>query len=332
MSFRRTLFLVITGVVLAVTGVEVVFDLAVDRLTTAPAGAELPNDLLLDLLDLPVFVAIAFFAARIVTHAVARPIERLTAAANELAGARRPESVPVPPGEDELSDLARAFNRMSASVHGSLERERSFTRYVSHELRTPLSALQVQIERAQMGLVPAADVLPALERQTRRMEEVLSALLALARSSRRELAPRPLAPLLEDVLAGFDDVEAELPAPLPRVRVSDGQLLQQAFTNLVDNAAKHASGRMVVTASIRNEALDLCVRDVGPGVPESLLRRLREPFVQGAPDREGSGLGLALVGSIAETLGGRLALRNVQGGFEATLTLPIVVRGRAQVD
>ncbi len=337
MSFRRTIFLVLTAFVLALTGVEALLDLAWDARERAafPPGFEevAPSDgeagLLLDLLDVPVVVGLALVAAWWLTRRAERPIERLTHAADALAEARRPDAVPVPPGDDALADLARAFNRMSASVHESLERERAFTRYVSHELRTPLTALRLQLERAEMGFVDADAVLPAVSRQAARMQEVLHALLALARSTRRDLAPRPLAPLVEEAVSAVEGATVVLPAPLPRTKVSDAPLLAQAIRNLVENTAQHASGRAELRASIRGRSLDLVLRDEGPGIPEDLLDRVREPFVRGSRGR-GSGLGLALVAQVADTLGGGLKLRNVDGGLEVTLTLPVVVQQRVR--
>jgi signal transduction histidine kinase len=332
MSFRRTILLLLTGFVLTLTGIEVLLDLAWEarqRSAFPPGFQEVsPRDdgggLLLDLLDVPIVVAMALLAAGWLARRVERPIERLTRAADALADARRPDAVPVPPGDDALADLARAFNRMSASVHDSLERERAFTRYVSHELRTPLTAVRLQLERAEMGLVDARDVLPTVSRQASRMQEVLDALLALARSSRRDLAPRPLAPLIEEVI---DAVGADVrsPAPLPRIRVSDAPLLAQALRNLVENTVQHASGRAELRASIRGRELDLVLRDEGPGLPDDLIARAHEPFVRGSAGT-GSGLGLALVGQVAETLGGSLRLTNVDGGLEARLTLPVVAQ------
>lgn len=335
MSFRRTVFLVLTAVVLAVTGLEVLLDLLWEARqraafppgfeAVAPRGGD--DDLLTDLLDVPVVLAVALLAAGWLTRWIARPIERLTRAADALADAERPEAVPVPPGDDALSDLARAFNRMSASVHGSLERERAFTRYVSHELRTPLTALSVQLERAELGLVPAEEVVPAAGRQARKMQETLSALLALARSAQRDLAPQPLAPLVAETLASVDGARIHLPAPLPGVRVSDAPLLRQALRNLVENVVRHASGRAELRVTIRGRELDLVLRDDGPGLPAELLGAAQRPFVRGGGEAAGSGLGLALVDEVAKTLGGRLQLRNVEGGLEASLTVPVVVRG-----
>ena len=334
MSFRRTVFLVLAVLVVAITGIEALLDLAWDARrraafppgfeAVAPRGGE--GGLLPDLLDVPIVLVVALLAGGWLTRRIAAPIERLTRAADALAEAQRAEAVPVPPGDDALSDLARAFNRMSASVHESLERERAFTRYVSHELRTPLTALSVQLERAELGLVPAEEVIPPASRQARRMQETLAALLALARSARRDLAPRPLPEVVGEVVAGVEGADVRLPAPLPGVRVSDATLLAQALRNLVENVVRHASGRAELRATIRGSELDLVLRDEGPGLSESLADRAQQPFVRGDGQTAGSGLGLALAAQVAETLGGELRLRNVDGGLEASLTLPVVVR------
>jgi signal transduction histidine kinase len=295
----------------------------------AVAPADRDDDLWADLIDVPIVLALATAVAFWLTRRIARPITRLTEAADALASAKQPESVPVPAGEDELSDLARSFNRMSASVHASLERERAFTRYVSHELRTPLTAVALQVERAELGLVSADDVLPTVKRQAERMQEVLDALLTLARSKQRDLAPRPLGPLVAEVLASVPDAQIALPAPIANVRVSDAPLLTQALRNLVENVVRHASGRAVLRSAIRGSSLDLILRDEGPGLGDGGHERPEAPFearTQAAAGARGTGLGLALVAQVAQTLGGELRLRNVEGGLEATLSLPVVRR------
>lgn len=338
MSFRRTVLLTLVGIVLAVTGLEALFDLAWEarRRAAFPPGfdAVAPEsfdaDLIADLLDIPIVVAVALLAARWLTRRISAPIERLTRAANALAETERSSSVPVPAGDDALSDLAHAFNRMSASVHESLERERAFTRYVSHELRTPLTALSVQLERAELGLVSADTALPAASRQARRMQETLAVLLDLGRASRRELVPRPLRDVIDDVRADVPETEIRSPAPIPNVRVSDALLLSQALRNLMENVARHATGVADVRATIRGRELDVVISDYGPGMPEAASGSQDAQDVGGSGPDVGRGLGLALVRSITTTLGGELHFRNRPDGLDVSLTVPLVTQGGSE--
>ncbi|MDX2007710.1 MAG: HAMP domain-containing sensor histidine kinase [Meiothermus sp.] len=275
-----------------------------------------------ELLALPLALLLALGASYLLLGYLLSPVRRLTKATHDLAQQRFPEPLPVPPGDDELSDLAQSFNRMSQAVRNFLERERSFARYTSHELRTPLATLRAQIESLEQGLLPREESLPAIKGSLERLEKLLAGLLALTRSPQSDPTPVALADVLERVLA-------ELPGP-QQGRVTVGgrpqsrvlgyeELLHQALGNLIHNALKYSQGLVEVEVG-RNL---VAVRDSGPGVPEEALARLGDPFLRLQPRTEGLGLGLALVRHIAQLLGGELSFRNrPQGGLEAVLTLP----------
>lgn len=282
----------------------------------------------------PILVLVAFATASWATRRLTAPLRALSVVTERMADDRFVEPVPVPPGDDELARLARSFEQTREAIRTLLERERTFTRFVSHELRTPLSALKLHIERAQLPGVDPADVAPALERNVRRMEDVLNALLRLARATERGEARRAgdgasLRGLIADVTSAVD------PAGQARLVVSDAtpagtfvrdaQLVRQALTNLIDNALRHGSRRAALRAWTDGDRLEVRIVDDGPGVDEDTLRRLTEPFYRGRTDSSGLGLGLALVATIADALQGELILRNRDAGFEAALRLPGIV-------
>lgn len=288
------------------------------------------NELFLDLLDLPLFFALALAVAWALTRFALQPVRELTAASQEMAQQHFPGPIRVPPGGDELSQMAESFNRMRDSIQTLLERERAFTRYASHELRTPLSAFKVQLEALDMGLSPQEQVIPVLERNIARMEAVLAALLALARSDERDPEPAALQPLLQEMLMSFPaDARARLtlrgtPAT---VTVADARLVYQAVRNLLENALRYSSGPVTLTVARISQKkapalVALRVRDQGPGVPEAVLGTLTRPFFRLGDHSESLGLGLALVESISRSLSGKLELKNCSPGLEATLTLP----------
>ncbi|MDQ3460721.1 MAG: HAMP domain-containing histidine kinase [Deinococcota bacterium] len=285
------------------------------------------SELFSDIVDLPVFFALAFGVAWLLTRLVMRPVRELTSAAEQLATQQFSGPLSVPPGNDELSQMARSFNLMSASIQGLLERERAFTRYASHELRTPLSALKVQVERAELGLAPTEKVMPALSRNIRRMEEVLSALLALARSSERDSEQTLLLPLIQELLSGFP-AQARRRVTLAdrtktRVKITDAHLLYPALRNLLENAFRYSTGPVSVSVESCAETVIIRISDTGPGVPEDILGKLTKPFFRAGRHSESLGLGLSLVESIVHSLKGSLELRNTERGLEAVLTLPI---------
>jgi signal transduction histidine kinase len=294
---------------------------------TSPLERLILNELFLDILDLPVFFLLALMVAWLLVRFALRPVRELTTASQLMAAQHSPMPIAVPPGDDELSQMARSFNRMQHSVQTLLERERAFTRYASHELRTPLSALKVQVEALELGLKPPEAVVPVLARNVVRMEQVIAALLALARSGERSTEETALQPLLRDLLGSFmPEARArirEQGLEGGRIRVVNAQLIVQAVQNLLENALRYSEGDVLFDTEIGAEEVVFTIRDFGPGVPENALRHLTQPFYRRGEHRESIGLGLALVESISRTLAGRLELRNAQPGLEAKLVIPI---------
>ncbi|MFN2322550.1 MAG: sensor histidine kinase [Trueperaceae bacterium] len=266
-------------------------------------------------------------AATFVGRSLTRRLARVTEAADSLS--RQPAAFSAIDVEDdeEVARLHRALATMSASMHALLERERSFTRYASHELRTPVGAIKVQLERIDLGAATAADVLPAVARQTARIEELIDALLTLARARDQGGSVRGLRDLVDEALgalAPFDRDRVYLVEPVPDVAVRDAVLVTQALRNLMDNAIRHGAGPVTVGAERDGRALVLRVRDMGPGIPATELRRLADPVGRTTPRPDGHGLGLTLVALIARALDGRLLLHNTEIGLEASLTLDVV--------
>ena len=275
-----------------------------------------------ELLALPLALGLALGASYLLLGYLLSPVHRLTKATHDLAQQRFPEPLPVPPGNDELSDLAQSFNRMSQAVRGFLERERAFSRYTSHELRTPLATLRAQIEALEQGLLSREESLPAIRSSLERLEKLLAGLLALTRSPQSDPQPVAVADVLERILGDLPESErqrVQIGGRLETHILGYEELLHQALNNLIQNALKYS--QKAVQIDVGQDRIT--VRDSGPGVPEEALQRLGDPFLRLQPKTEGLGLGLALVRHVAELLGGSVSFRNrPEGGLEAALTLP----------
>jgi signal transduction histidine kinase len=278
-----------------------------------------------ELLALPLSLLLALMAAYLLFGYLMRPVRHLTEAAHAIAQQRFPKPVPVPPGQDELSDLAESFNRMTQAVEGFLERERNFARYTSHELRTPLATLRVQVEALEQGLLSPQESLPPIKASLERLERLLAGLLALTRSPQKDPQPVEVGQTLRSVAQHLTPEERSritLEGDLEAWVLGYEELLQQALGNLLGNALKFSS--QTVQVEVRQEAMiHIHILDRGPGVRAEDLSRLGNPFLRLQPRVEGMGLGLALVRHITTLLGGRLEFRNrAGGGLEAILSLP----------
>jgi signal transduction histidine kinase len=197
----------------------------------------------------------------------------------------------------------------------SFEQQERFIAAAAHELRTPVARLQALCESAQDGRESPAQVLAKVERVTTQTAGLVDQLLLLARLD-AAASPVHKEPVRLDLL-----VEAILPDDRPiafhaaeSVVNADLRLVQTAVRNLIDNALLHATpdtGDEPISVTVSGRRV--IVEDRGPGFPESLLQRIREPFVTG-PASRGSGLGLSIVQHIAQLHGGELRLENRAGG------------------
>ncbi|MBM4129536.1 PAS domain-containing protein [bacterium] len=222
---------------------------------------------------------------------------------------------------------------------------RDFVANVSHELKTPITSVKGFVETI-IDEPPAdeADLrrfLEIIRRQADRLDSIITDLLALSRLEQDadgggiELAPEPLAPVLERVAR---DLAARRPEQADRVRLLCGgdvqarinaALLEQAVTNLLENALKYSPPGTPVTVCCRRRAGQVCIDvvDAGPGIAAEHLPRLFERFyrVDKARSRQlgGTGLGLAIVKHIAQAHGGRAEVASEPGrGSAFTIILP----------
>ncbi|HEV7731581.1 MAG TPA: HAMP domain-containing sensor histidine kinase [Candidatus Binatia bacterium] len=240
-----------------------------------------------------------------------------------------------------------ALYRMVAVAMGFAERRSNFVAAVTHELKTPLTAIRMYGEMLRDGIVPSEAKRDEYHRHITAESERLSRLIDnVLEFSRLERNARPMVlvagaigPVLEEAASmlrphverGGLSLRVVVDPALPPVRFERDALLQ-IVVNLVDNAVKYAGGagpgEVVVHASRMDDGrVVLRVRDHGPGVPREHLGRVFEPFHRGEREltrrTKGTGLGLALVRSLTEAMGGRVRGQNLaDGGFEVEVALP----------
>ena len=268
-------------------------------------------------------------ASAYVAVVATRPLRATTQAMGRVAAGdlahRLPES-----GGRELAEAARAFNAMGERVAAMLETERSLMAGISHELRTPLARLRLEVELLRDRGVPETR-LTAMDKDLEEVDRLIGELLESSRLSlgERKLvdAPVSLEHVVHEALSRVElgDRQVELRGTAQPVR-GDAERLVRAVANLIGNAKKHApSGPIEITLADTS----VLIADRGPGVPESSLSRLFEPFYR-APGGAASGLGLGLMiaKQVVELHGGTIAAKNREGGgLEVSLRLPAVRAG-----
>lgn len=272
-------------------------------------------------------VVVTWLLARRQARRLAAPLESLAGTAQRLGNGDfsvRTAASGIP----EIDAAGDAVNTTARRIGELVERERAFSANASHQLRTPLTGLRLELETALE--LPAGEhrehILAAIEAADR-LQRTIEDLLELARDAgpngNGHGSVLPVPDLVAEwtavwgpVLAGQGrHLEVRTEADLPETRASTAAV-RQVVAVLLDNAATHGDGTVVLTVRDAGAAVAVDVADEGPGPADvdGLFRRRTD----GA---NGHGIGLALARSLAEAEGGRLGLSRVRPPV-FTLLLP----------
>ncbi len=282
------------------------------------------------------------------THRLTSSLQQVTEAAEGVAAGDLERTLP-PTRDDEVGRLARAFNRMTASLRDtldalagreSLEAVNEFAASLAHEVRNPLTAIQLDLQEVEESL-PADSPLRGIQgralEDVRRLDRAVEGALETARSGRVQLrsvdltesirngirAARPLARGRGVVL-----VEPDPPAPLGAR--ADPDAVERVVHNLVRNAvqASPPGATVEVRAVAGPWGVVLRVRDEGEGIPAERAERVLEPFYSTRPG--GTGIGLAVSRRIVAAHRGELEIRSEPGrGTEVRVRIPGAAQGGA---
>jgi two-component system OmpR family sensor kinase len=282
-------------------------------------------------------LASLLFAALLAWY-FSRPIRALRSA---FEAASRGDLAPrfALPGRagDELSDLGRDFDRMSARLAALMNGQRRLLHDVSHELRSPLARLQAAVGLAHQQPEKIGSSLDRIERESMRMDKLVGELLTLSRlEAATGLARREQLDLTElaDQVAVDARFEAGLEAPHISVEApgavvvhGDPDLLWSAVENVVRNAIRHGGSGGGIRIVLRLDAqwAHLDVLDRGPGIPDADLASIFQPFFRSNPNNvDGHGLGLAIAQHVMAAHGGSISAANREdGGLRVSLSLPL---------
>jgi len=277
-----------------------------------------------------------------------RPLRRMGAVAGEIAVGDYSRRVEPATPKTEIGRLGMALNAMLTQIEAAFAertasegRLRRFIADASHELRTPLTSIRGYSEMLRRGASEsAADADLArrrIEEESVRMSTLVDDMLLIARLDQG----RPLASEAVDLQVIARDAAADARAVAPqreitlnapdRVVVSgDDTRLRQVVGNLVRNALVHTPGRTAIEIAVttQNGTAQLSVADHGPGLRAEDRERIFEPFYRADPSRSrdsgGAGLGLSIVNAVVLAHGGRVQVKETNGGgatFEVQLPL-----------
>jgi two-component system, OmpR family, sensor histidine kinase VanS len=273
------------------------------------------------------------------------PLARITEATRMTAAGSLSHRIHLAGRDDELRELADAFDGMLARLEAHVGEQQRFAANASHELRTPLAITQTLLEVARND--PHRDTLELVDRLdavNTRAIDLTEALLVLSRANQRSFASEPVdvSLIAEEAteallpLAEQRGITIETSGDMAPTVGSHGLLLQMA-TNLVQNAIVHnlpARGAVWITTSVQPNTVVLSVENTGARLDAQRVATLVEPFQRGSErartEHPGVGLGLAIVKSITEAHDGTLTLTTRDtGGLLVTVQLPRTIGPRS---
>jgi two-component system sensor histidine kinase CpxA len=260
---------------------------------------------------------------------VARAIARLRTATQRIAAGQLDVRVAATRG-DEVGELAASVNHMAAQLENYVAGQKQFLADVAHETISPLARIQVGLGLLESKIeADQADLLRDIQDDARQMSELLHELLLFSRAGvqaqRSPLEAVHLRKLVNEAL-DQENLKARVLVDDALIVLAHASLLLRALCNLVRNAARHGGGELELAATRAGDRACLWVRDRGPGVPESSLAQLGQPFFRTDSSRSrdsgGYGLGLAIVRRCVAACEGEVEFRNREGGgFEVVLKL-----------
>jgi signal transduction histidine kinase len=264
-------------------------------------------------------------AAVIIAGHIARPLGRLTVAAEAFRGRNEPIVV-EPSGPSDVRNAILAFNSMNERLVKLLEDKDRTLGAIGHDLRTPLASLRIRAESVE----PPEDrerMIATIEEMTAMLEDILT--LARAGRSREQLERLDVSELAARIADDYLELghQVAFSADAPHILEVQPNLLRRALRNFVDNAVNYA-GSAEIDVTSTGTGVSLTVMDRGPGLPPADLDRVASAFYRGEPSRNretgGTGLGLSIAQAVVEAHGGTMSLVNREGGgLRATINLPV---------
>ncbi len=298
-------------------------------------------------------IAIFLLTTMIMARIIVKPIQQVAHTANLIADGNLIQRTGVS-RQDEIGDLARAFDEMAESNLQLLTAQKQLIAQVGHELRTPLARVQVAMDILQERMaIHDQTQMMELRNDIEEMSRMISDILVVSRLETASLSGM----IAETLRLEEFDVESWALAVIQRFGVmfperpltpsfvdlgffvGDRMLLGRVLWNLLENAHKYSSIEKTVwlQISMHNDQLLIEVKDEGEGIPQERLDGVFEPFFQGRSSEtstmKGFGLGLSLCKQVALAHSGTIELKNrTVKGLIAQVMLPISSTNEGQSD
>jgi two-component system sensor histidine kinase BaeS len=284
-------------------------------------------------------LTLAVILSFLLTRKVLTPLSQITATTKRIAGGNYESQVPIS-SNDEIGELAAAFNQMAESLQRVEQLRKSMVIDVAHELRTPLTNTRGYIEALRDKILPPSqETFELLHDETLRLVRLIEDLLQLARAdaSRGTLHQRKVnlqnltSQALDIFQPKFAEREITVQAIISEVEgqvVADPEKLSQVLTNLFQNAWQYTpqGGHIRVFTERLPGKVKVVFANTGDGIAEKDLPFIFERFYRGEKSRSrdhgGAGIGLAIVKELIEAHGGEVGAENTPAETRIWFTLP----------
>lgn len=306
-----------------------------------PLYRSLPGSLLLVILGSSLVTSLLCAA---LAQYITSPIVRLRDAAHAIAGGNLEARAGLSEStrRDEIADLVVDFDTMATEIRNLVESNKRMLMGASHDLRSPISRIRVALSLA--ATAPESErneLLERIEVELLRLNGMIEQILTVARleSGQLKLARAPLSlnqvigEAVEDARfeASQSEVEIVYDSSWPEVTlIGEENMLRSAIENVLRNAIFYSgvSGRVELSVALESGSARIYVRDNGPGVPETALPKLFDPFYRVDDARGtatgGSGLGLSIACGAVKVHNGTVCARNLHPhGLEIAIELPL---------
>ncbi len=289
-------------------------------------------------------VSIVFVA--FLSYNLARPLRQMSNAAKKFAVGDFSARVAVT-SNDEIGELALAFNHMADSLTASEGMRRSFIANVSHELKTPMTTIAGFVDGMLDGTIPPErhrHYMNIVSLEVKRLSRLVQSMLSLSRIDNGELKLNckefEMFSVIVTVLAGFEqkisakNLEIRGLEDFRKLKVNaDPDLMHQVIYNLIENAVKFTNENGYISFSAIETKYDISVaiENSGPGIPPEDIRYVFDRFYKTdksrSMDKKGMGLGLFITRSIMRLHGGYIYVESEPDKYcRFTFKLPLVAK------
>ena len=279
-----------------------------------------------------VIFVLAIFVVFFLSNSITRPIEKLRRFALGI-GQGNFFANDFEFRETELDDLNTALNKSVKQLNAYDSEQKMFFQNVSHELRTPLMSIKCYAEGISCGLMEPKDASKTILQETDKLSELVTDILYVSKidsiSTAYTSERTNLIEIIRDCVArqqvmaekaqiGFSFQFGEDVVQYDCVR----ELMTRAIDNLISNAIRYASSKIVLACHRMADCIEIGVEDDGAGIEPDIAPHIFERFFKGS--KGNFGIGLSIVRSIAQQHGGRVTAENLaKGGALFTITLPV---------